>query len=350
VKFSLPSGLASKDIPKGENRIGLFLKRERQAVASVQRGTLEKCDTGYCSAIFQGNESFQFYADDMKRPGSWFVQILQNPVLEERMIEVDRKEDKGIFDFSSIIAEFNYGRQSIVLDETSSTPFNKSKVSRKTSWGNLLRVQATLDSWELLFSLYGATLDTTGFFSDAFISKVNHTEYSLHYTYMPWEYLLVGVGGGSDSFRFDTNNDDESILASKYDAYYASLETRYKLPWNLLRLWDGAFVVDAGDGLLSAKKSLMGSAEDVGVYLRGVEGTHSFLRFDFEHVIPMRSTSPWFDRLRLGLGFQYQRNSGVMSGEAKGPSNLNGTLPTGTVSSGKQVSYKIILGREFVLK
>jgi|GEM_PF-2869140 len=351
VRFKLPDGVVGKEVPKQENRIGLFLIREREAIASVQRGTLQKCETGFCSAVFQSNESFQFFAEEMKNPNRWFVQLLQNPVLEERLIEVDGSdEDSGIFGISSAFAELNYGRQTIVLEEKTTTPFNRAKVSRRTSWGDLFRIQASLDRWEVQFSMFAARLATENFFEDAKVSEVIEQEMGGAYTFLPWDALLLGLGAGKENFTFSTTNDDEGILTTSYNAWYVSGLTRYRLPWDIFTLGGGAFAMSFGDGLLSLKKGLGGSAQDTGEYRRGTQGSWKFLRFDYEHVFSFRAKSAWFDKLKLGFGYQMQNNSDIFTGAASGPMGPSGLLPSGTTSSGKQSSFKFFIGREFILK
>lgn len=336
----------SKELPRGENRLGLFLSRERQAIASVQRGTLEACDSGFCSAIFQGNASFQFYADRLSKPQEWFVQILQNPVLEERLLEVEKNES-GWFSVDWIQASLSFGRKAVTLSEKSSTPFNDSKISRRTSFGNEWTLFSNVDRWEIYARFYGATLDTKGFFLDDFVSKVSEQQYSLAYGYPLKDWFLLGATFGKHSATFSTTNDDASILNTDYGAFYYGPYVRYLLLYDLWSLKSGEFVLDWGEGMLGYYRSFKGSSKDTGDWKRGESSSWQFSRIRFQHTFKTRASSIWFDKIILGVESEYDLLSEKFSGAPSGPST---GLPSGSESTGSQFFWKISIGREFILR
>jgi len=349
ARFKLPSGGGAailKQIPKGENRIGLFLNREREAIASVQRGTLEKCETSFCSAVFQGNGSFQFYIDELKNPSNWFVQILQNPILEERLLEVENS-DSGWFNVDWIQATLSYGRKAVKLSETSSTPFNDSKISRKTSFGNEWTLFSNFDRWEFYGRLYSVTLDTQGFFSDDFKTNVSEKQYTLSYGYPVSDWILFGLTFGKIGSTFDTTNDDASILSSTYSAFLYGAYGRYILPFDIYGFQDGSFVLDAGQGMLGYYRSLKGRAKDTGEWKRGKSSVWNLTRIRYQHALKTRAASVWLDKLLLGGEVEVDFMSDKFTGAAEGPSL---GLPAGTEATGSQLFWKIFIGREFVLR
>lgn len=346
-KFSdLSRQVLSKELPRGENRLGLFLLRERQTIASVQRGTLEACDSGFCSALFEGNALFQFYADRFSKPQEWFVQILQNPVLEERLLEIE-KNGAAWFRADWIQVSLSYGLKAVTLSEKSSTPFNDSKVSRKASFGSEWTLFSNIDRWEIYARFFGATLDTKGFFLDDFISKVSERQYSLSYGYPLHDWVLLGATLGKHSAVFSTTNDDASILNTEYRAFHYGPYLRYLVPYDLWSLKSGDFVLDSGEGMLGYYRSFKGSSKDTGDWKRGESSYWQFSRIRFQHAFKTRASRVWLDKIILGLEGEYDLLSEKFRGAPSGPSI---GLPAGSESKGSQFFWKIYMGREFVLR
>ena len=325
-----------------EGRVGLFLRRERGTHASVQRGTLEKCETGYCSAIFNDNALFRFYGESMANPGEWFVQSLQNPAIDERWLELAKREEPPAWDYLWRI-EARYSRMGLYLKETSSTPFNASKQSRRRSYGNRFELQVGMDDLDLFFRQWGVALSTTGFFSDSFSTDYKGVSYGMAYGQVLGKYFVVGGQLARDDLKFITSNDDEAILNTRYIGFPLGVYMKYLLPWDVFSLFGGGFVFEVGEGKVSADYTLFGGAEDTDEWKRGSSGSWKKIQFDWEHFFTTRSTSLWFHDWKIGVMFGFAKANESFSGDAEGPSS---GLPSGTKTSGNYVTWGFTLGRQ----
>lgn len=346
VRFQVGTDVDPKMLPREGQRLGLFLRRDRDAIASIQRGTLLECKGRFCLAAFAGNVEMQFFAEEVRNPDKWFVQVLQNPILEERLIESEEK-NKGLFDFDSIRLGVEYGRQGITLDEKSSTLFNSAKSSKRMSYGAEYRATLILDNWEFLYANYSAVLDTTGFFSDLFVTKARDRDISLSYVLTLWKYLQVGASASLLSFDFTTTADDEVLLSTQYSAWSGGGLVRYILPFEMFRLGSGNYVFDVGQGTIAYKSAVFSSATDVSSFKRGDKGDWTHWRLDYQHSFILRSGRAWLNGTQLGLGMQYQNNKNLFTGEPSGPGTA---FLDGTSATGSQFSWKFFIAREFVLK
>lgn len=328
------------ELPKTPGRVGLFLRRPRNVTASVQRGTLEKCDSGFCSAIFNSNRQVVFYEEFIKNPGDWYVQILQNPALEERLLEIQEGESPPW----SWYLGGDIGRNSIVLEESSSTPYNAFKQSRRTSWGGVWAANLKVQSWELLARNYTVTLDTEGFFADDFLSSVEIREYQLRWRRPIDAHSRWGLSLGMLSKRFITSNDDEAILNTKYNTLPLGAFYEFVLPWDIVTWSEGSAVLEVGQGEAGVDMGFLGSAEDTDLWKRGQSASWRFFRIYADYRVKTRAESLWYDGWYTGLRASFMFLGDTFEGEAEGPST---GLPVGTTTSGTEFQWGWYFGRGF---
>ena len=346
VRFQTSGSADPKKLSRDPMRLGLFLTRERGAIASVQRGTLLECKDRFCVGVFESNDEMQFYSDELKNFDKWFVQALQNPVLEERLIEAEN-EKSGPFEFKSIKLDLQYSRQAVVLDETSTTVFNSAKASKRASYGTAYKGTLMLDHWEISYANYSAVLGTRGFYAESFETKVRDRDIALAYVVSLFDKVSLGLSASRLDFDFVTTAVDEVLVSTQYGSWGLGAIVRYKLPYELFRFGGGNYVIDYGRGLVAFKKGLLSSANDVGEFKRGEKGKWTHWRLDFDHAFVLRSGRRWLNGTQLGVGTQYQNNANSFSGSASG---FGVESIEGSSSYGDQFSWKFFIGREFVLR
>jgi len=278
----------------------------------------------------------------MTKPSEWFVQTLQNPAIEERWLELGAQPDvPWIMEWR---AEARYSRQGLFLKESSSTAYNAFKRSQRITYGNRYDLQLGLNNFDLNYTTWSVFLSTTGFFADSFETKYKGNTLSLGWGEPLGSYTLAGVQLGMESAEFETTNDDEAILNSKYSAVPIGLYFKYILPRDIFSVFSGKFALEYGRGKLAVDYNLISSAEDIGEWKRGSSGKWSKLQFYVEHFLVTRSTSIWLTDFKLGSWFQFARASETFSGEPEGPST---GLPVGTETSGNYFSWGFTFGRQY---
>lgn len=344
ARFRVEDRQTARKMPPELGRVGLFLRRGPEAIASVQRGTLESCDSGFCSAVFAINASLSFFEQERSNKDTWFIQLLQNPVLEERLLEVE--SGKESFSWGTLSFGVSWGPHGTSISEESTSYFNSAKTSQRLSWGRFWNIGAEFNAWDLRYMSSDIALGTQGFFEDRFQSRIVESRYSLGYGVLLNKSLFLGAGAEYLQRTFSSADDEEGILPSEYRSVALLVYGKYEIPKVLLATRSGRFALDAGVSRVDLLQGLWGSARDTGSFKRGDSGSFRVTSFRFQHEFETRATRWWFNRYLVGVGFEYEINKGAFSGDPEGdyPS-----MPIGTSYTAKGLSWKLHIGRSFRL-
>lgn len=339
VRFYLEPTLTRR-LPKGDSRIGLFLKIESDVIAGMGRGKLKDCTSGFCSATFPYDRKLEFYQDYLDEPANWYLMVLQSPNLEERLNEALSEEDKsGPPDLS-----FECGLQGLTLEENSSTSFNSQKSTNKWSFGRKCSARYNTPLIALAYEQYGVNLSTLSFFEETFDTRYAESSYLLKVRYRISPSVTFWGGGVYRTSSFVTPNDDFEIISSENAVALMSADV--SVDWNteLLSISEGFWGLYLDRSVFSTDFSVWGSVADTGDFIRGTSGSYSEIRIGGTTGLISKSKSFWLNNITLHLSFVLDFYDLNFSGTADGPSF---SLEDNTQASGRRVFWGFSVGRKF---
>ncbi len=332
-------GPLSAQVPKEDQRIGLFLKLDDNITASMARGKLESCVSSFCSAVFESNSKIEFHSDKLKNAKLWHVMIVPSPVLADRLVPGENQNNKTKTPKS---ISLGCGIQGISLSENSTTIFNEAKSSQKLSYGRICTGEYQHGRWIFNYSTYNVALSTQGFFTNSFSTSYKEQWFRVSYKLDLWGPWTVDVSPAFSLINFTTTNDDFAIISTNHKL--ASLGAQLNYQWNkrLFGRPGSWFQLLAGQTFATIDWALWGQSKDPGEFKRGESAAADQIKFNFGHQFLTGSKSIWVKDFVIGLGASLSLYESRFTGSAEGPSF---GLDDGTVASGKRFFINFSLGR-----